>query len=57
MSDAMYLAKHVVGLSGYETIYADGDIDGSGGNPAMSDAMYLAKHVVGLSGYETMYPE
>ena len=56
MSDAVYLAKHVVGLSGYETIYADGDIDGSGGDPTMSDAVYLAKHVVGLSGYETIYP-
>ena len=55
MSDAVYLAKHVVGLSGYETIYADGDIDGSTGEPTMSDAVYLAKHVVGLSGYETMY--
>ncbi|MEA1907506.1 MAG: cohesin domain-containing protein [Euryarchaeota archaeon] len=55
MSDAVYLAKHVVGLSGYETICADGDIDGSGGDPTMSDAVYLAKHVVGLSGYETIY--
>jgi hypothetical protein len=55
MSDAVYLAKHVVGLSGYDTIYADGDIDGSEGDPTMSDAVYLAKHVVGLSGYETIY--
>ena len=55
MSDAVYLAKHVVGLSGYETIQADGDIDCSG-DVTMSDAVYLAKHVVGLSGYETLYP-
>ena len=54
MSDAVYLAKHVVGLSGYETICADGDIDGNG-DLTMSDAVYLAKHVVGLSGYETIY--
>nr|QNO49161.1 hypothetical protein CDCKMDEO_00006 [Methanosarcinales archaeon ANME-2c ERB4] len=56
MSDAVYLAKHVVGLSGYETISANGDIDDSG-DVTMSDAVYLAKHVVGLSGYETLYPE
>ncbi|MEA1863675.1 MAG: cohesin domain-containing protein [Euryarchaeota archaeon] len=56
MTDAVYLAKHVVGLSGYETISANGDIDASG-DVTMSDAVYLAKHVVGLSGYETLYPE
>ena len=55
LSDAIYLAKHVVGLSGYETIYADGDIN-SDGEVKLSDAIYLAKHVVGLSGYETIYP-
>jgi len=54
MSDAVYLAKHVVGLSGYETIYADGDINNDG-EVTMSDAVHLAKHVVGLSGYETLY--
>ena len=54
MIDAMYLAKHVVGLPGFETIdeYA-ADVDG---NPSvtMIDAMYLAKHVVGLPGFETL---
>jgi len=54
MSDAVYLAKHVVKLSGYDTIYANGNIDGNG-DVTMSDAVYLAKHVVGLSGYESIY--
>ena len=55
MGDAVYLAKHVVGLSGYETIFADGDIDVSTGEPTMGDAVYLAKHVVGLSEYVIIY--
>ena len=54
MTDAVYLAKHVVELSGYETIYADGDINNDG-EVTMTDAVYLAKHVVELSGYETIY--
>jgi hypothetical protein len=54
-SDAVYLAKHVVELSGYETIFADGNIDGKDDGVTMSDAVYLAKHVVGLSGYGTIY--
>ena len=53
MSDAVYLAKHVVKMSGYDTIYANGDIDDSG-DVTMSDAVYLAKHVVMMSGYESI---
>jgi hypothetical protein len=53
-ADAIYLAKHVVGMSGYETIHADGNINGIGG-VTQADAIYLAKHVVGMSGYETLY--
>ena len=54
MIDAMYLAKHVVGLPGFETIdeYAAG-VDGNPG-VTMIDAMYLAKHVVGLPGFEVL---
>lgn len=55
LSDAIYLAKHVAGMSGYETIYADGDINNDG-YVKLSDAIYLAKHVAGMSGYETLYP-
>jgi hypothetical protein len=55
IADSIYLAKHVVGLSGYETICADGDIN-SDGAVTIADAIYLAKHVVGLSGYEVIYP-
>ena len=54
MIDAMYLAKHVVGLPGFETIgeYV-ADVDGNQG-VTMIDAMYLAKHVVGLPGFEVL---
>jgi len=55
LKDAIYLAKHVVGLSGYETLSANGNIDGTG-EVDLKDAIYLAKHVVGLSGYETLCP-
>jgi hypothetical protein len=54
LGDAIYLAKHVVGLPGYDTIYANADIDGSG-DVTLGDAIYLAKHVVGLPGYESIY--
>jgi hypothetical protein len=54
LADAIYLAKHVAGMSGYETISADGNINGIGG-VTLADAIYLAKHVAGMSGYETIY--
>jgi hypothetical protein len=41
-------------MSGYETISADGNINGIGG-VTLADAIYLAKHVAGMSGYETIY--
>lgn len=52
--DAIYLAKHIGGFSGYGTIYADGDINGDG-IVTLVDAVYLAKHVGGFSGYEKIY--
>jgi hypothetical protein len=54
LADAIYLAKHVAGMSGYETLYADGDINGNDA-VTLADAIYLAKHVAGMSGYETLY--
>jgi len=55
IADAMYLAKNVLGMSGFETIYADGDVDSSG-EKDIADAMYLAKNVLGMSGFEVLYP-
>ena len=54
LADAIYLTKHVAGMSGYETLSADGDINGNDA-VTLADAIYLAKHVAGMSGYETLY--
>ena len=54
LADAIYLAKHVAGMSGYDTLHADGNINGIGG-VTLADAIYLAKHVAGMSGYDTLY--
>jgi hypothetical protein len=52
--DAIYLEKHVGGFIGYETIYADGDINANG-KVTLVDAIYMAKHVGGFIGYEKIY--
>ena len=54
LADAIYLAKHVAGMSGYETLSANGDINGNSA-VTLADAIYLAKHVAGMSGYETIH--
>lgn len=52
--DAMYLAKHVIGITGFEDIVeAAADVNGNG-EIEISDAMYLAKHVLGISGFEEL---
>jgi len=51
LNDAIYLAKHVAGWTGYEVIHAKGDINGDG-VVNLNDAIYLAKHVAGWTGYE-----
>ncbi|MEA1864661.1 MAG: dockerin type I domain-containing protein [Euryarchaeota archaeon] len=52
MHDAMYLAKHVLGITGFTEITVElADVDGDG-RVDMHDAMYLAKYVVGIGGYE-----
>ena len=54
MHDAMYLAKHVLGIAGFENI-CENAADVNGDNDiTSSDAMYLAKHVVGLKGFEEL---
>jgi len=52
--DAMYLAKHVIGITGFEDIVeAAADVNGNG-EIEISDAMYLAKHVLGIPGFEEL---
>ena len=54
LSDAMYLAKHVLDIQGFEDIVeAAADVNGNG-EIELSDAMYLAKHVLGIPGFEEL---
>lgn len=54
IADAMYIAKHVIGITGYETINENAaDVNGDG-IVDMSDSMYLMKHVIGITGYEEL---
>jgi hypothetical protein len=54
IADAAYIAKHVLGIAGYEQI-DEGAADVTGdGLIDMSDAMYLTKHVIGISGFEVL---
>jgi hypothetical protein len=49
--DAMYIAKHVIGISDFEEIVeAAADVNGNG-EIEISDAMYLAKHVLKIPGF------
>jgi hypothetical protein len=54
ISDAMYLARHVTGISGFELIAASiCDVNGND-EVEISDAMYLAKHIAGITGFEEL---
>ena len=54
ITDAMYLAKHVLGITGFEVIIVGAaDVNGDG-VINIADAMYLAKHVLGKSGFEEL---
>ncbi|CAD7768332.1 Cohesin domain protein [Candidatus Methanoperedenaceae archaeon GB50] len=53
-ADCMYLAKHLLGVSGFETIIEDAaDVNGNGKIEA-GDCMYLAKHLAGINGFEEL---
>lgn len=53
--DAMYLAKHVIGVEGFEEM-VEGVADVSGDcDVSVYDAMYLAKHVIGIEGFEVLH--
>lgn len=54
IADAAYIAKHVIGIAGYEQIDEDAaDVNGDG-IIDMSDAMYLTKHIIGIEGFEEL---
>ena len=53
--DAMYLAKHVLGESGFEKINEEASEVSGDGEVTLFDAMYLAKHVLGEEGFEVLY--
>jgi hypothetical protein len=54
ISDAMYLARHITGISGFELIAESiCDVNGNG-DVEISDAMYLAKHIAGITGFEEL---
>jgi hypothetical protein len=51
--DAMYLAKSVLEISGFEAIDITSDVNGDG-KVTLHDAMYLAKHVLEIPGFEEL---
>ena len=52
--DAMYLAKHVLGKTGFETMNERvGEVSGNS-EVTLYDAMYLSKHVLGEFGFEKL---
>jgi len=54
IADAMYLAKHVLGIPGFEVINVEAaDVNGDGVID-LADAMYLAMHVLGITGFEEL---
>ena len=54
VADCMFLAKHLIGVSGFETIIEDAaDVNGNDMIEA-SDCMYLAKHLAGIDGFEVL---
>jgi len=54
--DALYLARHLAGWSGYEQISMAADVNGDGIVDAF-DSLYLARHLAGWSGYEILGPK
>jgi parallel beta-helix repeat protein len=54
IADAMYLAKHVLKITGFEEIIKEAaDVNGDD-EIDIADAMYLAKHVLKITGFEEL---
>jgi len=52
--DAMYLAKHVLGIAGFEAIIVEAADVNDDKVIDIADAMYLAKHVLRIAGFEEL---
>ncbi len=53
--DAIYIARHSLGMTGFETMHENvGDVSDDG-SATMADAMYLAKHILGIPGFEVLH--
>lgn len=53
--DVMYLAQHLAGISGFESIVCMSATDVDGVPPTdAADCSYLAKHIAGIPGYEDL---
>jgi PKD repeat protein len=54
ISDAMYLARHLANIAGFESVEAIiCDVNGNG-LVEISDALYLARHLAQISGFEEL---
>ena len=54
MHDAMYLAKHVLGITGFEVIIVEAADVNDDKVIDIADSMYLAKYVLGIAGFEEL---
>lgn len=52
--DAVYTARHVLGMEGYPMTESIGMVSG-GASLSLHDAMYLARYVLGVPGYGTLH--
>ena len=52
--DAMYLAKHVLGITGFEVIIVEAADVNDDKVIDIADSMYLAKYVLGIAGFEEL---
>lgn len=52
--DPAYIAKHLIGVEGYEDIDEEAANVNGDNLLDMADSMYLTKHVMGVDGFETL---
>ncbi|MEA3281417.1 MAG: cohesin domain-containing protein [Euryarchaeota archaeon] len=52
--DATYLAKHLLGITGFEVIIVEAADVNDDGVIDVADSMYLAKYVLGIAGFEEL---
>ena len=54
LHDALYLAKHVLGITGFEVIIVEAADVNDDKVIDIADAMYLTKYVLGIAGFEEL---